>query len=252
MLHRGTFALFPMSNFFPPYKTLRFAPRDDRPVFVANFASTIDGKVHMGKAGYWPIGSATDRSVLLTLRAHADILIHGRNTAQQFDTLSVLDSREFRTLRKELNKPLLLPYLVVSAHPTQPLFKRLTSRDHPVFLATTINAKVPAATLKKITVLRGGTKSVDLNRVAQYLAHHGYAIGLVEGGPHLMGSFLKEQLLDELFLTIAPKIFGNNDTALTMVEGVLLPQYALPSAELVSAQHEKNELFLRYRLSYDS
>ncbi len=242
-----------MAKLFAPYRTLRFAKRDDRPAFVSNFVATIDGKVHVKKNGYWPIGSETDKAVLQTLRAHADILIHGRTTAEQFDTLQSLDSREFRNLRKGLNKPLILPYLVVSAHPTQTLFQHLTSREHPVFLATTINARIPAAVLRKVMVLRSGTKDVDLRRVAQYFAHHGYGIGLVEGGPHLTASFLKEQLLDELFLTIAPKIFGNsNNSVLTMVEGALLPHYALPHAELVSAIHEKNELFLRYRLSYDA
>jgi dihydrofolate reductase len=31
---------------------------------------------------------------------------------------------------------------------------------------------------------------------------------LVVGGPHIATSFLKEQLIDELWLTIEPKIFG--------------------------------------------
>ena len=31
---------------------------------------------------------------------------------------------------------------------------------------------------------------------------------LVVGGPHVATSFLKEQLIDELWLTIEPKIFG--------------------------------------------
>ena len=31
---------------------------------------------------------------------------------------------------------------------------------------------------------------------------------LVVGGPHIATSFLKEQLIDELWLTLEPKIFG--------------------------------------------
>ena len=34
---------------------------------------------------------------------------------------------------------------------------------------------------------------------------------LVVGGPHVATSFLKEQLIDELWLTIEPKIFGMGD-----------------------------------------
>ncbi len=36
----------------------------------------------------------------------------------------------------------------------------------------------------------------------------GYKQMLVVGGPHVATSFLKEQLIDELWLTIEPKIFG--------------------------------------------
>jgi dihydrofolate reductase len=37
---------------------------------------------------------------------------------------------------------------------------------------------------------------------------NGYEQMLVVGGPHVATSFLKEQLIDELWLTIEPKIFG--------------------------------------------
>ena len=38
---------------------------------------------------------------------------------------------------------------------------------------------------------------------------------LIEGGPHLATSFLKEQLIDELWLTIEPRIFGEGDYLIT-------------------------------------
>lgn len=38
---------------------------------------------------------------------------------------------------------------------------------------------------------------------------------LVVGGPHVATSFLKEQLIDELWLTIEPKIFGVGDNFAT-------------------------------------
>ena len=41
---------------------------------------------------------------------------------------------------------------------------------------------------------------------------------LVLGGPHIATSFLKEQLIDELWLTLEPKIFGQGDNFATGVE----------------------------------
>ncbi|MHB8581320.1 MAG: dihydrofolate reductase family protein, partial [Ignavibacteriaceae bacterium] len=41
-----------------------------------------------------------------------------------------------------------------------------------------------------------------------HFAKEGYEQMLVVGGAHIGTSFLKEQLIDELWLTIEPKIFG--------------------------------------------
>ena len=41
---------------------------------------------------------------------------------------------------------------------------------------------------------------------------------LVVGGPHVATSFLKEQLIDELWLTFEPKIFGIGDNFATDVK----------------------------------
>jgi dihydrofolate reductase len=38
---------------------------------------------------------------------------------------------------------------------------------------------------------------------------------LVVGGPHIATSFLKEQLIDELWLTYEPRIFGTGDNFAT-------------------------------------
>ena len=40
---------------------------------------------------------------------------------------------------------------------------------------------------------------------------------LVVGGPHVATSFLKEQLIDELWLTFEPKIFGTGGNFATDV-----------------------------------
>ena len=43
----------------------------------------------------------------------------------------------------------------------------------------------------------------------------GYQQMLVVGGPHIATSFLKEQLIDELWLTIEPRIFGTGENFAT-------------------------------------
>ncbi len=174
------------------YQNLNFPKTKGRPFFYTNFVSTVDGKV----SGYWPIGSRNDYKVLMELRSHADVLVHGKNLYKQFGEIT----------KKSLSKLPNLVYYPVATH-TSP-------------------RKLAAEFYKK-----------------------GYRNVLVEGGPTLLGSFLKENLIDEIFLTIAPKIFGSKTgTTLTLVEGILFPQDKIKKLKLISIKQAKDELFLRYRV----
>lgn len=86
----------------------------------------------------------------------------------------------------------------------------------------------------------------NLPELVKEFTKKGYKHILVEGGPTLLGSFLKENLMDELFLTIAPKIYGSKpNSTLTLVEGILLPPNKF-RLKLISVKKIKNELFVRY------
>lgn len=87
----------------------------------------------------------------------------------------------------------------------------------------------------------------DLKKLVQQLNSKGYQQILVEGGPTLLGSFLKENLIDEIFLTIAPKIYGTETgKTLTLVEGYLFPPKSTKKLKLLSVKPFNDELFLRY------
>ena len=85
--------------------------------------------------------------------------------------------------------------------------------------------------------------------MAQDFQKLGYKKVLIEGGPTLIGSFLKEKLLDELFITIAPKIYGTSDKTLTLVEGILFKPNQIRKLKLISVKKNWNELFLRYKVN---
>lgn len=93
------------------------------------------------------------------------------------------------------------------------------------------------------------TDHISPKKLAADFYKKGYRNVLVEGGPTLLGSFLKENLIDEVFLTIAPKIFGSkNDATLTLVEGIFFPPEKIKKLHLLSIKQVKSELFLRYRI----
>ena len=219
------------------YKNLKFASRRGRPAFYTNFVSTLDGKVWAGKQ-YWPIGSRRDHEVLLELRGYADALIHGRATATEFPTVKSL---------AEQKNPLL--YIVVSALPDAKLIANLRNADgiRPL-LATTKKATLPRGTAEVADVVRLGEAAVDLKRFARHLAARGIRQVLVEGGPTLLGAFFAANLVDEVFLTLVPKIFGSAPgKTISMVEGVLLSPQKVKRFKLVGMQKAGDEVFLRYR-----
>lgn len=204
------------------YQNLKFPKVEDRPFFYTNFVSTLDGKVAVKKQGYWPIGSKKDYQVLVELRSYADCLIHGANLARQFGeiTLKSINKPTFKQMRRVLGKSANLPYYIITSKPL----------------------KMEGARMFHI---EGGS----LKNLVDHLKEKKYRNVLVEGGPTLLGSFLKENLIDEIFLTISPKIYGTDKlTTKNLVEGILFPPSQIKHLKLISVKKMKGELFLRYSL----
>ena len=60
------------------------------------------------------------------------------------------------------------------------------------------------------------TNESPVELIARFISK-GHKQILVVGGPHIATSFLKEQLIDEVWLTIEPKIFGTGGNFVTEV-----------------------------------
>lgn len=235
------------------YPDLTFPTPKSRPYFYTNFVSTVDGKVvvTIDPKAYWPIGSATDHTTMYQLRTYADCLIHGTATASGHSTLTSLKKPEFRAQRLKNGKPAVMPYIVMGREADHQLFSLLKDNgDIPTTFVTTADDVVSGAPAG-LRIERMGKSRVDLERFAAWLFEQGYRHVLVEGGPHIMGSFFEAGLIDEIFITIAPKIFGNKDQAtMTMVEGFLFAPDKVPHMGLVSATPHENEVYLRYKVKH--
>jgi riboflavin biosynthesis pyrimidine reductase len=96
---------------------------------------------------------------------------------------------------------------------------------------------------KRLVVVESGPKGrADLPALLRSLREEGVRALLCEGGPTLHGSLQALGLVDELFLTIAPKLGGGG--APRIIEGDL-PGVA--ELELAWLLEEDGELFARYR-----
>lgn len=235
------------------YSKIQFSKKTDRPFFFTNFVATVDGKVQVTKdgEGYWPIGSETDFNTLLDLRASSDLLIHGKNTALGFNHLSRINSSEFRERRRNLGKGSDLQYLIISSHPDDSLLAFLKNDfGAKAYLVTTTTAILSKDLEKWVNIVRFGEQKVNLNELSEFLHEQGFENILMEGGPTLLGEFLAADLMDEIFLTIAPKIFGNQDkSTLTLVEGRLFPIEEVKNLKLISVNIVDDEVYLRYAIN---
>ncbi len=213
-----------------PYQNLSLPKNPDRPFFYTSFAQTLDGKVYINKKGYWPIASKTDYETFTYLRSFADVIIDGKNTAIRFAkyTIDTIYSEPFKKLREINGKTRIPEYLILTKHPDNQLNDALQ------------NSYGYSATIFQ----------EDTTKLVEYLKQKNAKAVFVDGGPHVIASLLRAKLLDEFFITISPRIFGNTENlAITMVEGLLLEPNEI-KLKLVSNETVENELYLRYKVLY--
>ncbi len=111
--------------------------------------------------------------------------------------------------------------------------------------AGTMRAERYAGLDKRLVVVKSGSGEwADLADLLRSLREEGVRALLCEGGPTLHGSLQAAGLVDELFLTIAPKLTGSG--APNILEGGL---DEVTELELLWLLEQDGELFARYRVA---
>jgi riboflavin biosynthesis pyrimidine reductase len=215
--------------------------RGERPFLALNFVSTVDGRATiMGRSG--PIGSDTDTEMLGRLRCRFDAVMIGAGT-MRVERYGRLASREETRQRREAigldPDPLMV---IVSGRLDLPWDAPLFTAGEGRLLILTASEAEPPETPTPIQVQRHDG-AVNLTQALRDLhREHDVRALLCEGGPHLHEQLQADDLVDELFLTIAPKLSGGE--APRILEGPL-PQVI--DMNLAWLLEEDGELFARYR-----
>jgi riboflavin-specific deaminase-like protein len=218
---------------------------DERPYVVDNMVSTADGRAAIhGHAG--PIGDALDRVLFLRLRTQADCILIGAGTlrAERYGHLvrdpALRAAREAEGLAPEplacvLTRSLDIPW-------DTSLWTDPASR---VALYTS-SPRNPPACAADVTVHRIPEAQLTVDRVLRSLrADHDVRSVVCEGGPTVNRQLLAAESLDELFLSVEPKLAGGGN-APTIVGAPPLSQPG--RLELISLHEGNGALFLRYRV----
>lgn len=130
-----------------------------------------------------------------------------------------------------------------SATDTEMLTRLRTRFDAVMIGAGTMRAERYGEIGRRLIVVESGPAGpVDLTALLRTLRDEGVRALLCEGGPRLHASLQAAGLVDELFLTIAPKLSGG-ELAPHIVEGELPGVVGL---ELLWLLEEEGELFARY------
>jgi riboflavin biosynthesis pyrimidine reductase len=198
-------------------------PREERPLVAMNFVATVDGRATIeGRSG--PIGSETDTEMLVGLRSRFEAVMIGAGT-----------------MRAERYGPMKRLMVLVSGRLDLPWDAPLFTAEGEVLVFTASEAEPPATAASVEVVRHEG--AVNLAEALRYLRRErGIHSLLSEGGPNLYAQMQADGLVDDLFLTIAPKLSGGE--APRIVEGSLP---GVSELELCWLLEEDGELFARYR-----
>jgi riboflavin biosynthesis pyrimidine reductase len=175
-----------------------------------NFVSSADGAVTLhGRSG--TLGGETDRALMEVLRAMADVVLVGAGTVRVEGYGGVAPSAEDTAWRREQGLPDAPRLAVVSGElglsPEDAVFAEATARPIVVTRASAPPERREALAAVA-DVLVCGDATVDLTEMAARLAAQGLRQVLCEGGPHLFGALLDADAVDELCLTVAPRVVG--------------------------------------------
>jgi riboflavin biosynthesis pyrimidine reductase len=200
----------------------------DRPGVRLNMIASTDGATTVaGVSG--GLGGVADHELFALLRSLADVVLVAAGT-----------------VRAEGYRPAKVPIAVVTRSCRldwdAPFFTEQVAR--PVLVTV---AAAPAAARARAAevadVLVAGEHDVDLAVALRALGERGAGAVLAEGGPSLNGQLARAGLLDELCLTLSPRLVGG--AAKRILEGATLPRAR--RLRLRSLCEQDDFLFLRMR-----
>jgi len=213
-----------------------------RPFVTANFAITADGRISTRKFTPSDFSSPRDKRRLLEIRAAGDaVLVGARTLAADKMTLGV---------PADLTARPPLRVIVSNSGRIDPSLRIFQKCGAPIVIFTTrrMPASTRAALAAKADLFIHEIATVNLALALAILrGDYGIKRLVCEGGGTLLRSFAAAGLLDEIHLTLCPRIFGGRASpTLTGVPSSFLPKSV--ELRLIEMLREGDECFTRWRV----
>ena len=170
-----------------------------RPRVTINCAMSLDGKIALPSRRQTRLSCDEDLKRVHTLRNNSDAIVVGIGTV-------LMDDPKLLVKEKYVSSPSKPLRIVLDSNFRIPKNAQVLKPGAPTLIVTTCNEERH----NDIEVIRCGllNERVDLQQLLEYLGKRGIKKIMVEGGETVMWEFLKNNLVDELFVFIAPLIIG--------------------------------------------
>jgi 2,5-diamino-6-(ribosylamino)-4(3H)-pyrimidinone 5'-phosphate reductase len=211
-----------------------------KPYVILSAAISIDGKIAT-RTKDSKLSSNQDYIRLHKLRSKVDGILVGKNT--------VMHDNPLLTVRYTKGKN---PFRIIldSQGKISSKSKILqTSNEVPTIIA--VSKKITKSNLKKlykfpVEVIITGENSVNIKSLLKKLSDKKITTILVEGGGTINWEFIRQNLFDELVITLSPFLIGGNN-AISFIQGNGFDKISKsPNLRLKSIKRLKNHLVLNY------
>jgi 2,5-diamino-6-(ribosylamino)-4(3H)-pyrimidinone 5'-phosphate reductase len=224
-----------------------------RPFVFINVATTVDGKLAPENRKFVPFGSKRDLELLYELRAKADAALMGARTVDSAPGHYGPGPAKYRRLRLQRGLPEYNLRVIVSGRGTlSPKSDIFRYRFSPIIVLTSARASV--RNLKQLRSVADdveifGDEEMDFKAALDWLQEKWKVKKLLcEGGGELNTAFIRQNLVDEIYITICPLVFGGRG-APTMADGLGVKSVEeATKLRIKSMKRVGQELFVVYRV----
>ncbi|MBV9999107.1 MAG: RibD family protein [Verrucomicrobia bacterium] len=219
-----------------------------RPKVLINFALTVDGKISTASFTPTTFTSAYDKRRLLEIRSLGDAIMVGRGTLEKDRMTMGMPDAELRRERKDRGQTEYPLRVILSGSGkldlNLPVFGQKFS---PILLFTGSSIETEVPWPDHVRVHRSERDWQDPDQVLSFLyAEYGVRTLVCEGGPTLIRALAQRDLIDEIYATIVPKLFGGEHAP-----GLLGISDAFLSASrayrMMNLEVHGDEAYLHYR-----
>ncbi len=211
-----------------------------RPYVILSAAISIDGKIAT-KTGDSKFSSKQDSIRLHKLRSKVDAILVGKNTVKVDDPLL--------TVRHIIGKNPIR--IVLDSKGTLSEKSKILQTSDKIKTIIIVSKKITKSNYKKLNkfpveLIVTGESSVNIKSLLRKLSDKKIKTILVEGGGAINWEFIKQNIFDELIVTLSPFLIGGNN-AISFVEGQGFDKISKsPNLRLKSVKRLKNYLVLHY------